>query len=59
MFHISQTGPMKLDAERRAEEVGGLAGAGALLGHRHLETTKLYASKQNIDLAIDVARKIG
>lgn len=46
-------------AERRAEEAGGLAGAAAHLGQRQLETTKRYAELQRINLAKEIARKIG
>lgn len=50
---------LRYDAERRAEEVAGISGASAHLGHRHLETTKSYAELQNLKLAAEVARKIG
>ncbi len=42
-----------------AESVGGISGAAAMLGHRHLETTKIYAGLQNMALAVEIAVKVG
>lgn len=46
-------------ASRAAELLGGLPASAALLGHESLETTKIYTAKQRLDLAKEVARKIG
>lgn len=46
-------------AKLRAEKAAGLAGAAAHLGQASIDTAKLYARQQRIDLAIDVAKKIG
>ena len=50
---------LRHSAAHAAEIVGGLEGAAAMLGQRSLETTKIYASKQRLDLAIATAKKIG
>lgn len=42
-----------------AELIGGKAASAALLGHESLETTKIYTAKQRLDLAKEVAKKIG
>ncbi len=44
---------------RRAEEAGGLTSASAMLGHRGIETTLIYAGRQNIAIAVETAKKIG
>jgi integrase len=46
-------------AARAAEIAGGLAAAGAMLGHHSLETTKIYTDRQRLALAIEIAQKIG
>ncbi len=47
------------EAADNAEAVGGIDGASAFLGHRDLETTKAYLSRQNLGKAIEVAKLIG
>jgi integrase len=46
-------------AAKRAEETAGLTGASALLGHRMLETTQIYAGRQSVAVAVELAKKIG
>jgi integrase len=50
---------LRHSAGHRAEEVGGLPAAAAVLGHHSLETTKIYTDKQRLKLAIETAKKIG
>lgn len=46
-------------AGHAAELIGGKPGAAALLGHESMETTRTYTAKQRLDLAKEVAKKIG
>ena len=42
-----------------AQLVGGLPAIAAMLGQHSLETSKIYSDKQRLDLAKEVAKKIG
>lgn len=46
-------------AGHAAELAGGLTGAAAFLGHHSLETTKTYTDKVRLNIAIEMAKKIG
>ncbi len=50
---------LRYAAGQRAETLGGIAGAAAYLGHRSHETTKGYLERQNLGVAVEVAKKIG
>lgn len=50
---------LRRGASNLAETVGDISDAAAFLGHRDLETTKIYLSKQNLAKAAAVARLIG
>lgn len=54
-FHPHQ---LRHSAGTNARALAGLEGAQAYLGHAHADVTQIYAEK-NLQLAIDVARRIG